>query len=87
MLVFGGACNAHNLSSAFQQATSGVSKTNQQCYQLGGNCFSIFGFEYKPGKEFGHSPSLYPSNISVSLGYDTSVSELQPSLHAKNSNP
>ncbi|KIY70163.1 glycoside hydrolase family 16 protein [Cylindrobasidium torrendii FP15055 ss-10] len=40
---------------AFQQATSGVSKTNQGCYQFGGtDCFAIYGFEYKPGFETGY---------------------------------
>ncbi|KAF9054959.1 glycoside hydrolase family 16 protein [Hymenopellis radicata] len=33
-----------------QQATSVVSHTNTDCYELGGTgCFSIYGFEYKPG--------------------------------------
>ncbi|TFK77251.1 beta-glucan synthesis-associated [Pluteus cervinus] len=34
---------------AFQQASSGVTKTNPSCYQLGTGCFSSYGFEYKPG--------------------------------------
>ncbi|KIM89908.1 glycoside hydrolase family 16 protein [Piloderma croceum F 1598] len=34
---------------AFQQTTSGVSVTDQDCYEMGGGCFSIYGFEYKPG--------------------------------------
>ncbi|KAJ7071182.1 beta-glucan synthesis-associated [Mycena amicta] len=38
------------LGGAFQQATSVVTNTNQQCYQLvDPNCFEVFGFEYKPG--------------------------------------
>lgn len=37
------------LGGVFQQATSCVSTTNQQCYQLGSGCFSTYGFEYKPG--------------------------------------
>ncbi len=53
---------------AFQQATSGVSLTgeflrqrresridmgeDQNCYQLATGCFSVYGFEYKPGKAF-----------------------------------
>ncbi|KAL0069164.1 hypothetical protein AAF712_003852 [Marasmius tenuissimus] len=33
-----------------QQAVSCVSKTNQQCYsQMPDPCFTIYGFEYKPG--------------------------------------
>ncbi|KII90597.1 glycoside hydrolase family 16 protein [Plicaturopsis crispa FD-325 SS-3] len=33
----------------YQQATSVVSVTNQACYEGDGGCFSIYGFEYKPG--------------------------------------
>jgi len=33
----------------FQQTTSALSKTNQQCYELNGGCYSTYGFEYKPG--------------------------------------
>jgi len=34
---------------SLQQATSCVSKTNQNCYFDGGGCYSVYGFEYKPG--------------------------------------
>ncbi|KAK7059126.1 hypothetical protein VNI00_001752 [Paramarasmius palmivorus] len=34
---------------ALQQATSGVSKTNQECYYEKSRCFAVYGFEYKPG--------------------------------------
>ncbi|KAK0226391.1 glycoside hydrolase family 16 protein [Armillaria fumosa] len=35
-----------------QQATSVVSQTNPECYQLAeSSCFAIYGFEYKPGYE------------------------------------
>jgi hypothetical protein len=37
------------MAGAFQQTTSSVSVTNQGCYEMGGGCFSIYGFEYKPG--------------------------------------
>ncbi|KAF8891507.1 glycoside hydrolase family 16 protein [Mucidula mucida] len=39
---------------AFQQATSGVSITNQECYELESACFSIYGFEYRPGYDDGY---------------------------------
>jgi len=32
-----------------QQATSVVTKTNQRCYELVEDCYSVYGFEYKPG--------------------------------------
>ncbi|PAV24064.1 beta-glucan synthesis-associated [Pyrrhoderma noxium] len=35
--------------SAIQQATSIVTKTDQNCYTSETGCFSIYGFEYKPG--------------------------------------
>lgn len=37
------------MGGVFQQATSGVTETDQNCYELETGCFSIYGFEYKPG--------------------------------------
>ncbi|KAJ7103721.1 glycoside hydrolase family 16 protein [Mycena epipterygia] len=34
------------IGGAYQQATSVVTQTNQQCYELLDNCFSVYGFEY-----------------------------------------
>lgn len=42
------------MGGVYQQATSGVSQTNQNCYQLGTGCFSVYGFEYKPGFDQGY---------------------------------
>ncbi|KAK7694788.1 hypothetical protein QCA50_001976 [Cerrena zonata] len=39
------------LGGAFQQASSVVTETNQQAYELTGGVFSIYGFQYKPGFE------------------------------------
>ncbi|KIJ68201.1 glycoside hydrolase family 16 protein [Hydnomerulius pinastri MD-312] len=33
----------------FQQATSGVTNTNQSCYTQDTGCFATYGYEYKPG--------------------------------------
>jgi len=33
----------------FQQATSGVTTTNQSCYELEQGCFATYGYEYQPG--------------------------------------
>ncbi|KAF8650085.1 hypothetical protein AX16_005411 [Volvariella volvacea WC 439] len=33
----------------YQQTTSGLADTNQDCYELSGQCYAIYGFEYKPG--------------------------------------
>ncbi|KAF7784634.1 hypothetical protein Agabi119p4_799 [Agaricus bisporus var. burnettii] len=37
------------LGGVFQQATSVLTRTNQDCYELTGGCFSVYGFEYSPG--------------------------------------
>lgn len=37
------------IGSATQQATSVVTQTDQNCYEDGTGCFSIYGFEYEPG--------------------------------------
>ncbi|KAK7462987.1 hypothetical protein VKT23_007568 [Stygiomarasmius scandens] len=37
------------LGGVFQQATSCVSETDQQAYELSGGLFSVYGFEYQPG--------------------------------------
>jgi hypothetical protein len=39
----------YNGVGAFQQTTSGLAITNQDCYELGKRCYSVFGFEYVPG--------------------------------------
>ncbi|KAL0577553.1 hypothetical protein V5O48_004451 [Marasmius crinis-equi] len=38
----------------FQQATSCVTKTNPRCYTRDQGCFSLYGFEYKPGYNEGY---------------------------------
>ncbi|KAJ7312591.1 glycoside hydrolase family 16 protein [Mycena albidolilacea] len=42
------------VGNRFQQTTSALSNTNQDCYQLQGQCFSTYGFEYKPGYADGY---------------------------------
>jgi beta-glucanase (GH16 family) len=37
------------LGSAFQQATSAVTTTNTEAYELTGGLYATYGFEYKPG--------------------------------------
>jgi beta-glucanase (GH16 family) len=36
---------------SFQQAISAISNTDQECYELTGQCYSTYGFEYKAGFE------------------------------------
>ena len=43
----------------FQQTTSALTYTNQDCYELTEQCFSVYGFEYKPGFDDAYvSPTL-----------------------------
>ncbi|GJE87669.1 glycoside hydrolase family 16 protein [Phanerochaete sordida] len=42
------------IGGAFQQATSGVTQTNQEAYELTGGQFSVYGFQYQPGFDGGY---------------------------------
>lgn len=37
------------VGAAYQQATSGLTATDQGCYELEQGCFSVYAFEYVPG--------------------------------------
>ncbi|EAU91774.2 beta-glucan synthesis-associated protein [Coprinopsis cinerea okayama7 len=37
------------VGGATQQATSVITRTNPNCYEDNGGCYSVYGFEYKPG--------------------------------------
>ncbi|KIJ64320.1 glycoside hydrolase family 16 protein [Hydnomerulius pinastri MD-312] len=39
---------------AYQQTTSGLSVTDQDCYELDKACYSVYGFEYVPGFDNGY---------------------------------
>ncbi|CAE6456846.1 unnamed protein product [Rhizoctonia solani] len=39
------------VGNEWQQTTSVVTNTNQNCYTQNGGCFSTYGFEYKPGND------------------------------------
>ncbi|KAF5367017.1 hypothetical protein D9758_003867 [Tetrapyrgos nigripes] len=49
--------------AVFQQASSCVTTTDQQCYEATSNCMSTYGFEYKPG--FDDSYLAWMSNAKV----------------------
>ncbi|PFH54812.1 glycoside hydrolase family 16 protein [Amanita thiersii Skay4041] len=51
----------------FQQATSGLTTTNQSCYELTNRCFSTYGFEYKPGKYLTYISWISDSKIAWTL--------------------
>ncbi|KAJ6574953.1 beta-glucan synthesis-associated [Mycena capillaripes] len=55
------------IGGAFQQATSVVTQTDQTCYQLIENCFSVFGFEYKPGFDGAYISWISDGKLSWTL--------------------
>ncbi|KAJ7596873.1 beta-glucan synthesis-associated protein [Mycena floridula] len=55
------------MGGAFQQATSVVSLTDQNCYQLDTGCFSTYGFEYKPGYDEGYITWINNGKVAWTL--------------------
>lgn len=55
------------LGGVFQQATSGVTNTDQNCYELATKCFSVYGFEYKPGFDGAYIDWISNNKLSWSL--------------------
>ncbi|KAF8165555.1 glycoside hydrolase family 16 protein [Crassisporium funariophilum] len=53
--------------SATQQATSVVTNTNQVCYELVQDCYSVYGFEYKPGYDDAYITWVSDNKISWTL--------------------
>ncbi|KAF9012321.1 glycoside hydrolase family 16 protein [Cyathus striatus] len=64
--------------SVTQQATSVVTNTDPSCYEDDGGCYSIYGFEYKPGFDDGYITWISTNQVSwtlkaAGLGPDTAV--------------
>ncbi|EJF62408.1 beta-glucan synthesis-associated [Dichomitus squalens] len=53
--------------SATQQATSVVTATDPNCYEYETGCYSIYGFEYKPGFEDGYITWISNNQVSWTL--------------------
>lgn len=53
------------VAGAYQQTTSGLSLTDQDCYELDKGCYSIYGFEYKPGFAEVRPRSMYCAHIYI----------------------
>ncbi|KAG7095457.1 hypothetical protein E1B28_006198 [Marasmius oreades] len=51
----------------YQQATSYVTKTDPECYSMEGGCFSIYGFEYKPGYNEGYISWMSNNRLSWTI--------------------
>ncbi|CAL1701248.1 unnamed protein product [Somion occarium] len=58
------------MGSVTQQATSVVTDTDQNCYELNTGCFSIYGFEYKPGFDDAYITWVSDNKISWTLMVD-----------------
>ncbi|CAA7263155.1 unnamed protein product [Cyclocybe aegerita] len=66
------------IGSATQQATSVVTNTNSNCYELGTGCYSVYGFEYKPGFDDGYITWISSNQVAwtmkaAGVGPDPSV--------------
>ncbi|KAI0638361.1 glycoside hydrolase family 16 protein [Trametes polyzona] len=55
------------IGSVTQQATSVVTATDPNCYEYETGCFSIYGFEYKPGFEEGYITWISNNKVSWTL--------------------
>ncbi|KZT28041.1 glycoside hydrolase family 16 protein [Neolentinus lepideus HHB14362 ss-1] len=51
----------------YQQATSTVTVTNQECYEGNGGCYSIYGFEYVPGFDDAYISWITDDTLAVTL--------------------
>ncbi|KAF8658304.1 hypothetical protein AX16_002074 [Volvariella volvacea WC 439] len=51
MIIYDSSVSFFNtfVGTPFQEATSVLSVTDQNCYESEGGCFSVYAFEYKPG--------------------------------------
>ncbi|EIN14050.1 beta-glucan synthesis-associated protein [Punctularia strigosozonata HHB-11173 SS5] len=55
------------IGGVFQQATSVVTATDQGCYELEQDCFSVYGFEYKPGFDGAYISWIADNKVSWTL--------------------
>ncbi|KAF8958578.1 beta-glucan synthesis-associated protein-domain-containing protein [Flammula alnicola] len=59
----------HNpfVGGAFQQTTSGLATTNQNCYELNQGCFAVYAFEYRTGFDDGYISWIQNGQLSWTL--------------------
>ncbi|KAJ7768363.1 glycoside hydrolase family 16 protein [Mycena metata] len=55
------------IGGAYQQATSVVTKTNQDCYELEGGCATVYGIEYKPGFDDAYIQWIADNKVSWTI--------------------
>ncbi|KAI0268107.1 beta-glucan synthesis-associated [Gloeopeniophorella convolvens] len=66
-----------------QQATSVVTETNQECYEKTGGCYSIYGFEYKPGFDGAYIAWIANGNPSWTIRAAGMGADLQTQISAR----
>ncbi|EKM61134.1 glycoside hydrolase family 16 protein [Phanerochaete carnosa HHB-10118-sp] len=55
------------IGGAYQQATSGVTESNQEAYELTGNQFAVYGFQYQPGFDGGYISWIANDQVAWTL--------------------
>jgi beta-glucanase (GH16 family) len=71
------------MGGAFQQAISGVTDTNQDCYQLVTGCFSTYGYEYKPGFDNSYISWIANDKVAWTLNYGALAADTRVEISAR----
>jgi len=66
------------IGGVYQQATSGVTITNQSCYDLNSGCFATYGYEYQPGFSADGGYISWITNDAVAWTLDASGMTADP---------
>ncbi|KAJ7935919.1 glycoside hydrolase family 16 protein [Mycena leptocephala] len=71
------------LGAVYQQATSVVSNTNQQCYQLIDQCYAVHGFEYVPGYDNAYISWITDNKMTWTLNAGAVGADLDTGISAR----
>ncbi|KAJ6462076.1 beta-glucan synthesis-associated protein KRE6 [Mycena sanguinolenta] len=71
------------VGNVFQQTTSALTNTNQDCYQLKGGCFSTYGFEYTPGYADGYISWITDDKLAWTLNGNMVGADTQTEIGAR----
>ncbi|KAJ6557640.1 beta-glucan synthesis-associated [Mycena capillaripes] len=71
------------LGAVYQQATSVVSNTNQQCYQLIDGCFATYGFQYVPGFDGAYISWINDNKLAWTLSPSAVGADLDTGIAAR----
>lgn len=69
------------MGGAWQQATSGVTQTNQSCYTGVSGCFQTYGYEYQPGYQSNGGYISWITNDQVAWTVDASGMAADPRVN------